>query len=196
MSFSQADIEMKIRRKMLQALNPAVVKRIAKGAEKLIYDLIIKRIYRGYNLEGEKFGRYNVGYNKGYAFRYVTGGINSPMASKYFRSPTEHASTSAPLRLSGQLLSNIKVQLLSTNVLTSIINVKYKISVPDEFKDQVIGLQSTTGTARDGSNYSKKAWTFLGLSKRLSEDVKVMEYFIKEIKGLTSSGASFNQKFK
>lgn len=193
MSTPAAQMELQIRRKVMSALTQQQLRRIADKSRKVIVKMIIDRIYRGYDLEGRKFGGYNRSYDKSYAFSYVTGGVNSPIASKYFRAPTEHQSKSEPLRLSGQLLSNIQVDLKTASVLSSQIKVVYRVYVPKKFEEQVIGLQSTTGTARNGSTYSKKAWTFMGLSKQLGEDVKLMEYFINEIKGLMKSG-SFKQK--
>jgi hypothetical protein len=92
------------------------------------------------------------------------------------------------LMLSGQLVSNIKVSNISVTNSSGLITIKYKIFVPERFHDQVEGLQSTTGTARNGMTYSKKAWLFLGLSKQLGEQDKLVRYLIGQLRTYVKTG--------
>ena len=132
--------------------------------------MIIKRIYDKKDLLGRNFGSYNKGYDMRKAFKY---------ASRKFGT-TEHTSTSAPLRLTGNLLSSIKVDYTGSSATRGRVRINFKIGVNNSQALKALGLQSTTGYTRSGT-YAKKEWLFLGISTRLDEDKKIIKFLKRQL---------------
>ena len=168
---TQAEVEFAIKKQTVKWLQKSDVRAVAKDTAKYINKIIIDRVKNHKDLYGHSFGGYNKSYDKNYAFNY---------AAKKGERFTEYASRREPLRLTGQLLSGITVRVVRISQTSRQITVRYLITVRADLKDQVEGLQSTTGTARNGQRYSKKAWYFLGISKQLYEYAKILKYFVNK----------------
>jgi hypothetical protein len=167
-------IEANIQKKVLAWVNQSVIEKIAKQGQSFIHKTIIERVMNGLDLFGDKFGGYNASYKKKKAYQYAT--------KKY--GTYKFASTSAPLRLTGRLLSSIQVKIQEARTTGNVIKIKYLVTVPPELQPQVEGLQSTVGVARNQRRYSKKAWYFLGISTQLGEDNKLKNLLIAPIKSM------------
>lgn len=189
MSWTEQMVTLTLRKKLLSILTKSFVDKQAQTIRTYVKKLIINRIVNDkVDLYGRKFGKYNQGvYMWGPKGRFR----NKIQAQKYAaqrHGMTQYASTSLsdPLRLTGNLLSNIQVPYIGSTISGTRVEIKFKITVPDNLKPQVEGLQSNQGVARNGKGYSKKSWTFLGLSENLGETMKVknlaVNLFRNEIK--------------
>lgn len=159
-------------------LEKSVLQKISQELAEKIRKLILERILAGYDLESRKFGNYNASYNKAYAYKYA--------AKKYGTTEFASKSTKDKLRLTGRLLSSIDVKVrgienqLRKATLYFLVYLKDPTQIP-----KAIGLQSTTGVARNHQTYSKKAYTFLGLAVRGAwaerERAEIQRFLLQEL---------------
>ncbi|MCX7909591.1 MAG: hypothetical protein N2560_08765 [Ignavibacteria bacterium] len=154
------NIEVAITKKVSAIFTDRMVfQKVAEELAEKIKKLILERILAGYDLESRKFGNYNVSYNKKYAFKYAS--------KKFGTTQFASSSTKDKLRLTGRLLSSIDVKPTGLETQLRKVNMNFLVFLNDPTQiPKAIGLQSTTGVARNRTTYAKKAYTFLGLAVR------------------------------
>jgi len=169
---TESQISMIVRKKFLLAfLSNSNLNKLGKGLEPILLDIMRQRTNAGFDIYGRKFGGYNRSYNKKYALSHLR------------ETATEYKGTTAtPLRLSGQLFSNMIVKYSGFNRVGTKFLLKFIFTVKESQLKKVEGLTSTTGTARNRKSYSKKSWMFLGLSlsgSRVQIESKVINDYFK-----------------
>jgi hypothetical protein len=132
------------------------INKFIEGLGELIVQLNIKRIQDGYDIRSRKFGRYNVGYDKKEALKYAK--------KKYSTGKYSSTSKSDKLQLTGSLLRSLHYEVKKKSIFNQGLSVRLVIDTDTRNRKKAKGLMSTTGVARDGSRYSKKAWLFMGLA--------------------------------
>jgi len=170
-------VEAVLKGKLEQRLKQADLQNLGVKSASLIRKMIIDRILAGKDLYGNNFGSYSSNYDKAKAWAYA--------AAKYGTYKYSSSSESAKLRLTGRLLNRIIVKFEGYRKTGTGITYKYLITTGQDVKDQVEGLQSTTGVVRTKNGkqrYSKKAWYFLGISKELGEQDKLKNYLGQRLK--------------
>lgn len=170
---TEQEVIAKLKGKIVASISEGQVEKVAKKAASFIREMIIQRILDGKDLYGNKFGGYNKSYNKQKAWQYA--------ARKYGTYKYSSSSEDAKLRLTGRMLSKIRVQSGSVKKTKSLITMPFRIYPEPIIKEQVEGLQSTIGVARNGARYAKKAWYFMGLSKQLGEQTKLINYIVRQL---------------
>lgn len=171
-------VEMQIKKKAMTVISQAALTRALKPLEKVLVEIMRKRTDEGYDIFGRKFGGYNKSYNKQKALSY---------AAKKYGTTQFMGNSRTPLRLTGRLFSSMKAKLLSVNMSGNLMTAKFSIFIDDPTQERkVIGLMSETGTARNHKNYSKKAWSFLGISvagsRKAQEETLIRNTLIKSLK--------------
>ena len=144
-------IEIAIKKKLTQVLSKSMLEEVADKVGQKCVDLMRDRTNQKLDIYGRRFGGYNRSYNKAYALSHS--GAKTEWAG----------TTSTPWRLTGQLFSAMAYKVMKIDL--SKLSFQLKIYINDiNQQGKVMGLQSSTGIARNGRAYSKKAWDFLGLS--------------------------------
>lgn len=172
---TEQQVEAVIKGKIQRGLSQGLLQKVGKEGAALIRRMIIERILQNKDLYGNNFGGYNKSYKKDKAWAYA--------AAKYGTYKYSSSRESDKLRLTGRLLNRIRVNFNPQDVRKTSNQITYKFNITTErdVKDQVEGLQSTTGVARNGARYSKKAWYFLGISKQLGEQDKLKNFLIRRL---------------
>jgi len=173
------NVEIAIQKKITAMFtDQAVFREIGERLAAKIKKMILERIFAGYDLMSRKFGNYNVSYDKKRAFKYAS--------RRYGTTEYASSSTKDKLRLTGRLLSSLDVRMLG--IESNLRQVKFKFLVYLKDPTQIpkaIGLQSTTGVARNHQVYSKKAYTFLGLAVsgawKNREDEEIKQFLFREV---------------
>ena len=171
---TQQQIEVILRRKLFQKFfTVSLLTKVFKTLEPTIIKLIIQRTQEGVDFYGRNFGNYNETSRKSKSGKITRGLYDKVKAQKYAAQKsglTKYASTSSDkkIQLTGNTFSAMECKLEKVNVGTMQATGRFRIFVNNvsgrNEQKLVEGLQSTTGTARNGKTYSKKAWYFLGLS--------------------------------
>lgn len=172
-------IEFSLNKDFAEAMKLIDYNQLSKKLQKFIIQLVIFRINQGYDIHSRKFGGYNASYNKAKAYKYAT--------SKFGKTEYASSSTNNKLRLTGNLLSGLKIQELSHFVNQNTAKIKLRMYLEGaENQDKAEGLMSTTGTARNRQTYSKKSYEFFGLavsgSFKVDETKKITAFIQHEIK--------------
>lgn len=159
---NEQEIEIILRKKFLQVVKSTKLEATFKKVGALIVEIMRDRTNDGFDIYGSKFGGYNRSYRKEYALKYAGGKFGTTT----YVGNSSVSGGRTPLRLTGHLFSAMDFKIVNIdNSNPRFIKAKIKVFVNDkEQQDKVTGLQSTTGTARNGQTYAKKAWKFLGLS--------------------------------
>ena len=165
-------VNIDLQKKIGEAISKSEIDKLGRALQRYIREkIIIQRIKDGMDLSGQSFGGYNKSYDKKKSFNYAT--------RKFGRTKYASNSENDKLQLTGHLLSGIQVTFVSSSNSVNKINMKFLINVRPELEPQQIGLESTSGSVRTKAGikkYAKKAWHFLGISKRLGEDKKILRF--------------------
>lgn len=159
--------EAKLRKDLANLITGNKLKRSAELMGEEAVKIIKQRTNEGIDIYGRKFGNYNQGY----------------LAQKKRR----YGSNRGWLQASGDLFEDITYEVLKITQNRNGASIKIKVTVKERSYLKTIGLQDTTGTARNGKKYSKKAWLFLGLSQTgarvMSEQKRLVDIFNKTVLG-------------
>ena len=158
---NEQEIEIILRKKLLKVITTTKLQDTFKKVGALIVEIMRDRTDDGFDIYGSKFGGYNRSYRKAYALKYAGGKFGTTT----YVGNSSVSGGRTPLRLTGHLFSAMDYEVIQIQNSGTFIKAKIKVFVNDKSQEgKVEGLLSTTGTARNGQTYAKKAWKFLGLS--------------------------------
>lgn len=165
-------VTMKLRKSINDLFNPQYVKALTTKLAKKSIELMWQRNAAGVDSSGLRFGGYNYSYAR-LKRKLISGTMRgrgkkpSKTLARYNAMKTSNAATKVndKLRLTGQLFEDTTYDITQFAQSKDYVSLSWRIKIKARSQAKARGLMNTTGRNRY-SSYRKKAFLFLGLTKR------------------------------